>query len=274
MRQPSILYLPLILGASALVFSQGCGAGGPGAGPSIGDSPFGSPPPSDTRGGNPSNANNPFKGSTPSGNDGYQSSPESGGYNAPSTSGGGFESAPGAGNCVGAIKQVYDRCGITEQLSKSPETIAEVDRLLKQICEAISTSPGCSSCVLSQLPNLSCNVINEDGDGNEDNRICEAACSDVKFKFESGGGSGGSGGGGQGGSGGSGGSGGGQGGSGGGANLCSRCGVFDTCQLGITSAQCAQLCNESPPGCEPCILAAGENCESIAQCLQGPCGAE
>jgi len=185
---------------SALLLSQGCGEGGSGAGINTIEPPFGSAPPSDDRGGNPSGANNPFKASAPTSNDGYQSSPESGGYNAPSTSGGGFEAPPGSGNCVNAIKQFYDRCGILEEISQYPEALAQIDQVLNQICGAISTSPSCSACVLSQLPALSCSVV-EDG-SNEDNRICNAACADVDVDFDDGGSGGGGGAGGSGGGGG------------------------------------------------------------------------
>jgi hypothetical protein len=255
MKKTSILRYSLFLGASALLLSQGCGEGGPGAGINTIEPPFGSAPPSDDRGGNPSSANNPFKASAPTSNDGYQSSPESGGYNAPS-SGGGFDAPPGGGNCVNAIKQVYDRCGITEQISQYPQALAELDQILTQICGAISASPTCSACVLSQLPSLSCSVLNDDN--NQDNRICEAACAGVDFGFDDGGG--GSGGGG------------GAAGSGGGGNLCSRCGILDACpQLEFSSSDCAKVCNQAPPGCEPCIVAAGTDCNAIGACLASAC---
>lgn len=262
MKNTSTLRHSLVLGASTVLLALGCGEGGAGTISQI-DTPFNTPPTTDDRGGNPVSAGNPYKGSAPVGEDGYQSSADSGGYSAPSISGGGSQPPPGSGNCSTSLRQFYDRCGITEQLAQNPEVLAQLDSIVGQICAAIQTSPSCSACVFSKIPTISCSAVEEDVDD------CEAACSGVDFDIEFDEGQGGSGGGG--GAAGSSGEGG-SAGSGPGGDLCGRCGDLAQCpEVGLSPGQCLEVCGSAPPGCAACVNAAGTDCNAIGACLASAC---
>ena len=279
MKNTNTLRYPLWLGVSAVLLALGCGEGGPGVPGSV-DSPFDGPPPS-SNGGVPSSANNPFQGGS-SESGGYEPPSGSSGYEPPAA-GGGFEPAPGGGNCLGTIKQLYDRCGVTEQILEQADII-EVERILELVCTAIDSSPSCSACVLPRLSSVSCTEFVDDGNGEgteagtEDSfDPCESACAGVTIDLEGGNGSAGSdGGGGSAGSAGNGNGGeagaAGQAGGGNNGDLCGRCGDLAQCPaLGLDVATCQQICGSAPPACVACINAAGTDCELIGSCLQGAC---
>lgn len=270
MKNTSALRHSLVLGVSTVLLALGCGEGGAGTISQI-DTPFNTPPDTDDRGETPASAGNPYKGSATNGEDGYQdgyqSSPDSGGYSAPSISGGGSQPPPGGGNCINSFNQLYERCGLLDEISQIPEEFGQLEDILNQVCAAIQASPSCSACVFSQLSTVSCTVFDEDETNDEGFNDCEAACSDIDIDLE----------GGQGGSGGGGGAAGsaGEGGSGGtnpGGDLCGRCGDLAQCpEVGLTTGQCLEVCGSAPPGCAACVNAAGNDCNAIGACLAGAC---
>jgi hypothetical protein len=171
---------------------------------------------------------------------------------------------------VTALTGVYNRCNLGNNGEGGGANISP-EAQIALTCALLSSAPSCAACIVPRLPSISC----EEFDGNDAPGPCDSACEGLGE-----GGSGGSGGsGGAGGDSGSGGTAGtaGTAGSGGGGNgdLCSRCGDLAQCpQLEIDVPTCLQFCGSAPPGCAPCVQAAGTDCSAIGQCLGTACGGE